>query len=160
MKKNLIIRSLIGAPIGLTISIIITIIISLFTGNGDYYPAPHELIELCGNPINAVLIQTVCSFLYGAAFGGASVIWDIEKLNLLKQTLLHFSVISVASFPMAFFMYWIPHHIYGALCYIGIFVAVYVIIWTAMYLSIKAKIKKLNNELNNNNTNDTDNGKE
>lgn len=147
MKKNLIIRAIIGAPIGLAVSTLITIIISLCTGNGDYYPAPHELVELCGNEISAVLVQTACSFLYGAAFGGASIIWDVEKWSLLKQTAIHFAVIAVSSFPIAFFMYWIPHHLYGALGYLGIFIAVYVMIWLVMYFSIKAQIKRFNENL-------------
>lgn len=147
MKKKLLIRCLVGAPIGLTISVIVTIIISLCTGRGNYYPTPHELIDLCGNAINAVLVQTACSFMYGAAFGGASVIWENENWCLLKQTLIHFGVISISSFPIAFFMYWIPHHIYGALAYIGIFVAIYAIIWTSLYFYNKAKVKQLNDKL-------------
>lgn len=147
MKKKILVRSLIGAPIGLTISILVTIIISLCTGHGDYYPAPHELIDLCGSAMKAVLLQTVCSFIYGAAFGGASVIWEMEKWSILKQTLIHLGVISVSSFPIAFFMYWIPHHIYGALVYFAIFIAIYAIIWVSKYFSIKAKVKKINDEL-------------
>ena len=147
MKKKILLRCLIGAPIGLTISTVITVIISLCTGHGDFYPAPHELIELCGSEIAAVSVQTVCSFLYGAAFGGASVIWGLENWSLLRQTLVHLVIVCVSSFPMAFFMYWIPHYFWGALGYIGAFIAIYAIIWLSMYLSIKAKIKKINNGL-------------
>lgn len=150
MKKKILLRCLLGAPIGLTVSTVVTIIISLCTGHGSYYPAPHELMELCGSEIAAVLIQTACSFLYGAAFGGASVIWDIESWSLLKQTVVHFAIICVASFPIAFFMYWIPHFFWGAFLYIGIFIVVYVIIWLSIYLSIKAKIKKINAGLSEN----------
>lgn len=147
MKKQFIIRSCIGAPIGVMISIIITIIISLCTGHGTYYPVPLELIDLCGNEISAVGIQFVCSLLMGAAFGGASIIWNIEQWNLTKQTILHFVVICIFSFPMAFFMYWIPHYLYGALGYIGMFILVYVVIWLSFYISIKIKIKKMNENL-------------
>ncbi|HRF70903.1 MAG TPA: DUF3021 domain-containing protein [Candidatus Pelethenecus sp.] len=147
MKKQFIIRSCIGAPIGVMISIIITIIISLCTGHGTYYPVPLELIDLCGNEISAVGIQFVCSLLMGAAFGGASIIWNIDKWNLTKQTLLHFTIICFASFPMAFFMYWVPHYLYGALAYFGIFILIYGIIWISTYISIKIKIKKMNDNL-------------
>lgn len=147
MKKKILFRSLIGAPIGLTISMIVTIIVSLCTGHGDYYPAPHELTELCKSPVVAVIVQTLCSFLYGAAFGGASVIWETEDWSLLKQTVIHFTVISLSSFPIAFFMYWIPHSVVGAVVYVAIFIAIYMGIWAGKYFSVKAKIKKLNAKL-------------
>ena len=73
MKKKVILRSLIGAPIGLSISFIITLIISVIINKGEYYPVVPQLTALCGNELNAVVIQTICSLLYGAAFGGASV---------------------------------------------------------------------------------------
>ena len=94
MKKKVILRSLIGAPIGLSISFIITLIISVIINKGEYYPVVPQLTALCGNELNAVVIQTICSLIYGAAFGGTSVIWEIENWSLLKQTVIHCIVIS------------------------------------------------------------------
>ena len=85
MKKKVIKRCLFGAPIGLLISHIILLITSIFLSvatkkyEGDFLPAPWSLIELCGSELNAVIIQTICSLIFGAAFGGASVIWEIEN---------------------------------------------------------------------------------
>ncbi len=151
MKKKLIFRALLGAPVGLTISTVITIIISLCIDDGKFYATPPELVDLIGNEVNAMLVQTVCSFLFGAAFAAASVIWEIERWSMLKQTLIHFAAISVSSFPIAFFMYWIPHNVYGALGYVGIFVGIYAIIWVAVFFSAKAKLKKLNEKLDSEN---------
>lgn len=147
MKKKILFRSLIGAPIGVVISLIITIIFSLCMGHGDYYPAPHELIDWCGNAITAVIVQLLCSLFVGAVCGGSSVIWEIEKWSLLKQTLVHLAVIAVPFFGIGYVMNWLPHHLYGALGYIGGFILVYVIMWISIYFSIKAKIKKMNGKL-------------
>ena len=119
MKKKVIKRCLFGAPIGLLISHIILLITSIFLSvatkkyEGDFLPAPWSLIELCGSELNAVIIQTICSLIFGAAFGGASVIWEIENWSFLKQTVLHLIIISVSSLPIAYCMYWIPHTIRG-----------------------------------------------
>ena len=43
MKKKVILRSLIGAPIGLSISFIITLIISVIINKGEYYPVMPKL---------------------------------------------------------------------------------------------------------------------
>ncbi len=148
MKKKILFRSFFGAPIGVTISLIITVIFSLCTGQGEYYPAPPALVDWCGgNETTAVIVQMICSMIVGAVCGGASVIWEIEKWNLLKQTLINFAVIAVPFFGLGYIMNWMPHHIYGALGYVGGFAGGYVVMWCAIYFSIKAKLKKMNKQL-------------
>ncbi len=151
MKKKILFRSLVGAPIGVTISLIITIIISLCSGHGEYFSAPPDLISWCGdNETLAVIVQTICSVFIGAVFAGASVIWDMEKWSVTKQTLIHFAVIAVPYFGIGYVMNWMPHHLYGALGYTAAFVIMYVLIWVSIYFPIKAKIKKMNKQLQEN----------
>ncbi len=148
MKKKLLIRSLIGAPIGVTVSLIITIVFSLCIGHGEYFPAAPELIELCGgNATTAVAVQAICSLIVGAVCGGSSVIWEIEKWSLSKQTLLNFVVIAVPFFGIGYAMNWMPHMLYGALGYVGGFILVYVAMWCSIYFSVRAKINKMNKQL-------------
>lgn len=147
MKKKILLRALLGAPIGVTISLLITIIISLCSGRGEYFPAPQELIDWCGNEITAVTVQTVCSMLIGAVCSGSSVIWQIEKWSLTKQTLIHFAVFVVTFVPLSYVLNWMPHNPYGALGYAATFIIMYVLIWMGIYFPIKAKIKKMNKQL-------------
>lgn len=147
MKKKLLFRSLLGAPIGVSVSLIITIIISLCTGHGEYYPAPHALMDWCGSEVAAVIVQLICSLAVGAIGGGSSVIWDMEKWSLTKQTLIHFAVLVIGFVPVSYVLNWMPHYLYGALGYIGAFIAVYLIMWLSIYFSVKAKIKKMNKRL-------------
>lgn len=151
MKNKIFIRALIGAPIGLTISTIITVIFSLIYGAGAYLAVPHDLILTCGSEINAVILQTIFALLYGAMWGGASVIWEIENWSLLKMTLTHLAVCSVASFPIACFMQWMPHNIPGALGFFGLFFAIYTVIWLSQYCAIKKQVKQMNIRLQNRN---------
>lgn len=150
MKKKVILRSLIGAPIGLSISFIITLIISVIINKGEYYPVVPQLTALCSNELNAVVIQTICSLLYGAAFGGASVIWEIENWSLLKQTVIHCLVISVSMLPIAYCMYWIPHSFLGIASYIVIFFFIYFFIWFAQYFAMKKRIQEFNDKVKQN----------
>ena len=119
MKKKVILRCLLGAPIGLAISYLITVMISLAVADGSFYPVVPELIQDCGSEINAVLLQMVCSLLYGAAWAGASVIWEMESWSLLRMTVTHLAVCSLATFPIAYFMRWMAHDVSGILLYFG-----------------------------------------
>ncbi len=138
---------MIGAPIGLAISTVITIIISLSMGDGKYYAVVPELTADLGSEIGAVVIQALCSMLYGAAFAGASVIWDTDW-NLTKMTAIHFLVCSAATFPIAYLMRWMEHTAGGVLKYFGIFLAIYIAIWIASYARLKRSINALNKKVN------------
>lgn len=147
MKKELLKRCLLGAPLGLAISTIITIVISLTMGDGNYYAAVPELVRKTGSEISAVVLQAALSMLYGAAWAGASVIWDAEKWSLLKMTLVHLAVASLATFPIAYFTYWMPHTAAGVLLYFGIFFAIYIAIWFSQYSAMKKRVKEMNEKI-------------
>jgi len=149
MKNELLRRCLIGAPIGLAISTVITIVISLAVGDGAYYAVVPELIADCGSEINAVVLQAVLSLLYGAAWAGASVIWEKERWSILKQTVVHLIVCSAATFPVAYFARWMPHNGGGILLYFGMFFLIYLIVWLSQYSAMKKRVKEINERLQN-----------
>ena len=143
MKKTILLRCLIGAPIGLAISTVIAIIISLIVGDGAYYAVVPELVSDYGTEINAVLVQAIFSLLYGAAFSGASAVWETDW-SLMRMTATHLLICSVATFPIAYAMRWMEHSLGGILKYVGIFVLIYAVIWIVLYYGIKRKIKAMN----------------
>lgn len=155
MKKKIWVRCFIGAPIGLAISTVITIVISLIVGDGRFYAVVPELIADCGTEINAVLLQAMCSLLYGAAWAGASMAWEMEDWSILRQTVTHLIVCSLATFPMAYFMRWMNHSIFGVLTYFGIFFAIYLVIWLSQYFAVKKRIQQINTKVRESNQTNT-----
>ena len=147
MRKEILKRSLLGAPIGLALSTIITIAISLAYGDGNYHAVVPELTGRMGSEIAAVVFQAVLSLLYGAAWAGASVIWNAEHWSLLKMTLVHLAITSLATFPIAYFAFWMPHNAAGILLYFGIFFAIYIAIWFSQYGAMKKRVKELNEKI-------------
>lgn len=149
MKKKLLKRCLMGAPIGLSINYIIALIISVMMNRGAFYPAAPQLTQLCGNELNAVIVQTIVSLLYGAVWAGSTVIWEMESWSLLQQTVIHCTVISLTSFPIAYGMYWMQHSFWGIAGYVLIFFAIYFFIWCSQYLAMKKRVRELNDKVKN-----------
>lgn len=153
MKKKIILRSVLGFPIGITIGYLITIFISLGWANGYYSPCVPELIDVMGNEINAVILQTLLCGLLGTGFVASSVIWDIEHWSIMKQTGIYFSIISLIMMPIAYFTYWMEHSVIGFLSYFGIFVLIFVVIWIIQFAIAKHNVKKMNENLHKTNGN-------
>lgn len=149
-KTKIGLSCLLGAAIGPTIALLITIVISLIIHDGNYYAVPPDLIRDCGNEVNAVILQTILSLLYGAAWGGASWIWRIERWSILRQTLTHLVICSAATFPVAYFAYWMPHNAGGILTYFGIFLVIYLFIWLSLYSNMKKRVRQINDKLRDN----------
>ena len=138
-------RALLGAPIGLAISTVIAILNSL-GGDGQYYAVVPALIEDCGSEINAVAVQALCSLLYGAVFAGASVVWEADW-SLMKMTVVHLMIVSLATLPIAYVMRWMKHSIGGVLVYFAVFLVIYAIIWICGYTKMKKRVQELNQKV-------------
>ena len=147
MKKKIVLRSILGFPIGIAIGYFITIFISLGFANGYYSPCVPELVTVMGNEINAVLLQALLCGLLGAGFAASSVIWEIENWSIMKQTGIYFIIISVIMLPIAYFSYWMEHSIGGFLRYFGIFVLIFAFIWIIQFVIGTHNVKKMNENL-------------
>ena len=129
MKRKIVLRSLLGFPLGLALGYMITIIISLIFADGYYSPCVPELTTSMEREINAVLLQAFLCGILGSGFGAASVIWELENWGLVRQTGIYFTIVSVIMMPIAFVTHWMEHSLKGILSYFGIFFIIFVVIW-------------------------------
>jgi len=149
MKKKVILRSILGFPIGIAIGYLITIFISLVWANGYYASCVPELISAMGNEIKAVVLQALLCGLLGIGFAASSIIWEIDNWSIMKQTGIYFIIISVIMLPIAYFLYWMEHSIVGFFSYFGIFVLIFVFVWLIQFLIEKHNVRKMNENLHN-----------
>lgn len=147
MKKQILLRGMLGFPLGLAMGYLITIFISLTVSDGRYYPCVPELAAVMGNEIDAVLLQAVLCGILGAGFGACSVIWQIENWGIVKQTGIYFSIISVIMLPIAYVSYWMEHSLKGILGYFSIFALIFAAVWIVQYTAAKHNVRKMNETL-------------
>ncbi|MDR0841156.1 MAG: DUF3021 domain-containing protein [Christensenellaceae bacterium] len=144
MLKKTIGRGALGFPLGICIGYVITIGISAVLATGEYHPCVPALVAEFGNELAAVIFQAVLCGVLGAAFAAASVIWEIEKWSIAKQTGIYFLIASLAMLPIAYFAHWMEHSFTGFMLYFGIFITIFVVVWVVQYLVWKSKIQRLN----------------
>ncbi len=143
--KKIFTRALMGMPIGVAICTVNLIILSLVQGGGEYVAAPQELISSLGE-LRAVILQTALTAGFGAVWGGASVIWEIESWSLLRMTLTHLAICSAVTFPTAYILRWMPRTPIGAVWFFGVY-AIYAGIWAFEYGAIKRQVDAINGKI-------------
>ncbi len=151
MKKEFVLRVFVGLLGGIVISYLITIGISLAIGDGSYYPCVLSLVERFGNEVTAIIIQTVLSAVLGAGFAGSSIIWEMDKWSLLKQTSIYFGIVSVLMMTVAYICEWMEHSVKGILSYFAIFLVIFIVVWIVQYLIWKVRITKIKEGIQKNN---------
>ncbi len=144
MVKKAILRSLLGAPMGLAIGYLIAIVISLISGDGKFLAVSPELEQAMGGELRAVVIQAVVMTVYGMVWAGTSVFWEMDNWSILRQTLTHFLITSLATFPIAYYLRWMDHSLAGVLFYFEIFIVIYFVIWLSQYSAMKKRVEQFN----------------
>lgn len=144
MLKSILKRALLGFIYGVFIGQTILIMISFFAGDGNFYPVSSYLRAYTNTTIAAVIIQYFLFGIIGVTFASSTIIFEIDKLNLIEQTSLHFFITSIVSFIAGFFCGWFPHTFVSILLWFGFFIFIYVIIWISLLLYYKKKVKEIN----------------
>ncbi len=147
MKKQVILRAILGFPLGVFLGYTISIAISLMIGGGRYFPAEAGLVAGTGSEIAAVVLQWVLSGVLGAGFAASSVIWEMEDWSLLRRTVSHLALSALLMFPIAYWMHWMPHTLAGFASYLLIFFGIYAGIWAAQYVAWLRRVRDINRRL-------------
>jgi ABC-type multidrug transport system fused ATPase/permease subunit len=138
--KKVILRGLLGIPIGVFINITIVLITSLIHGYLSYEAT---------SPLKDYTIQYSVSIVIGFVFAVASTIFEVDTWSILKQTVIHFIIISITFLPCAILAGWMKLDFMDILIYCMNFAIIYVVIWIVQYFIWKNRIVKLNRKLKN-----------
>ncbi len=122
MKKIILRRAALGAPIGLAVSYLVTVAVSLGWGGGDYLPCMPELVALAGS----------------------EAVWEMERWSLARQTGVYFLLLSLFMLPAAWVMHWMRHSPAGAALYFGVFALLFALFWAAGLLAGRRSVRRLN----------------
>ena len=147
MKKEVAKRAIMGFIYGVFIGQTILIIESLFMRDGNFYAVSASLLELAGTKIAAVIIQYFLTGIIGTTFAATTVIFEMDNWSLLRQTILHFIIVSIVMYIAGFLCGWFPHTVVSTLIWFGVFVVVYLIFWICFSMYYKNKVKKINEAL-------------
>ena len=147
MKKKVVLRGLLGVPLGISLYFVVMLIISLAMGNGYFVAVIPEMAEMFSTELNAVMFNAMLYAVLGCSFAAASVIWKMEDWSIAKQTVTHFVITASTMMPVAWFGHWMERTLIGFIIYFIVFVAIFVAIWLISYCIWRSKINALNKSI-------------
>lgn len=147
MKKKLVLRGLLGFPVGIALGLVITILISWTIGDGIYYPVVPDFALAMGSELRAVTLQSLLCGLMGAGFAMTSLIWEVDRWSLARQSGIYFAAACGLMLPIAYVSNWMEHSLLGFLSYFGIFLGIFAVVWVIQYLIWRGKIRRMNDKL-------------
>ncbi len=145
MKKNRVWqcalrRALLGFPIGVAIGHSISLLGSFVWGQGQFYPCVPAFEQTVGQPLTALALQTLLCGLLGSVFAACSLVWQVERWSLLRQTVWFFCPSALAMLVVAYLCFWMEHSLAGVLSYLAVYILIFAAIWGLQYLGWKRRI--------------------
>ena len=116
-------------------------------GGGQYRPVVPALAAQMGSELGAVALQTALCALLGGVCGGASVVWQIDRWSIARQSGVYFLLLAAAMLPIAYVLHWMEHSLWGVVSYAGIFLGIFAAAWIGQYLALRAKFKRIQQKL-------------
>lgn len=136
MFKKIISRAFFGFISGVCIGQVITIINVLLSKSGTY---SISLVPM--------IIQFFMTGLIGLNYSASSIIFEIDKWGMTKQTIIHFLITSSVLYVAFAACKWVRMTILSTLIWFGICIVIYVIFWVSFFIYFKIKIKETNKQL-------------
>lgn len=147
MKKKILLRGMLGFPLGIAIGYLITIITSLIWAEGYYSPCMPALTDMMGSEIHAVMLQAFLCGILGTGFAAGSVIWELEEWGIIRQTGTYFLLTSIIMMPIAYITHWMEHSLGGVLAYFGVFTVIFLFYWIVLYAAGRRNVRQMNEKL-------------
>ena len=132
--KNFLFRGLLVSSGGPLIFAIIMLILNLCN------------VDTMSNGI-VIFKAIISTWLLAFICGGASIIWNEEKLGLGTQMLIHGSALYISYLSMYLINGWLKDGIIGVLVFSVIFIVTYAIIMVIIYITEKKRAERFNKEL-------------
>lgn len=147
MLKEIIKRGLLGFMIGVFVGETILILESINAADGSFYAVSAFLTSQTGSELGAVIVQYLITGILGLTFSTGSIIFELDRWNLLLQTVVHFAVTSVIMYLAGFFCGWFPHTVSSTVIWFAMFIVIYIIFWVSFYNYFKKKTREINESL-------------
>lgn len=147
MLKKSLMRGINSFMFSIGIYTIIQVVILTVRGGRAMIPVLPEFAAHFPDTFTAVYIQSILIGLTSAVFGAGSVIMELERLSLVVQSILYFTITTAVWIPVGCFCFGL-HKYPATMLTMGLsYLVSYGISWYVQYRLCKRNIEQINQKL-------------
>ncbi len=147
MLKKALIRGMSSFMYATAINVVLALIIVVIVNEPDFVPLVPDYAAHFESEIIALLLQIVLIGLSSASFGAGSVLLEIERWSLLKQSIVYFIITTIVWVPVSVFCWGIDRYPTAFISFVISYVASYIITWSIQLTLCKKSVAKINEKL-------------
>lgn len=144
MLKSGLSRAISGFCYAVAINLIIFVILILVLGRTPLLP---EYIAKFDSEAMAILIELFLIGLMSAVLAGGTVIFTMEKIGLITQSIIYFILSSAVWIPVGCYCFGLNKYKQTMVSFTISYVGSYIICWIIQYRSCKKSIAQINQRL-------------
>lgn len=147
MWKRSLKRALSSMGICCMTSQVIALVTELLVNQEGFVPLTPSYLLYFDSVTLAMGTSILLTGLIGAAFGGFSVVFEMEKWSFLKQGIVHFLLTTAVWLPVSIFLWGMERYPRALVGVLLSFAATYAITWWMNYMRCRAAINTINEKL-------------
>ena len=147
MWKRSLLRALCSMGICCLISQVIALVTELLVNEEGFVPLTPSYLAYFDSATLAMGTSILLTGLIGAAFGGFSVVFEMEKWSFLKQGIVHFMLTTAVWLPVSIFLWGMNRYPSALVGVLLSFSATYAITWWMNYMRCRVAIDTINERL-------------
>lgn len=147
MLKNALIRGMNGFMYAVSIHMVVVFIILAIVNEPDFLPLVPDYAALFRSKAAALLLQIILVGITSAAFGAGSVLLEIERWSLLRQSVIYYIFTAAFWVPVSIFCWRIDKYVTACISMICSYTASYIITWIIQYKLCKKSVMEINQKL-------------
>ena len=128
---------------GLLVNLIIDLIANL-TGHTGFVSMTQDYIALFPSIVLAAYVNILLYGVIGATFAMATIIYDIERMGFIIQSIIYFLITSSICMAITIFLWQLYKYPAAIVCTLLGFAVSHVLMITNEYRRLKAEIKVIN----------------
>jgi hypothetical protein len=147
MRKQFILRGINSFAYAVAISVVFDLVFMLCSKKPDFAPMVPEYAAHFESKITALLLQNVLIGITSAAFGAFSVLMDMERWSLVKQSVLYFIFTAIFWVPVSIYCWCSTKYMTAFISTSCSYVISYIVARVAQYRVSRKWVEQINDEL-------------
>ena len=133
----------ISAFMGILINLIIDAVANA-TGSEGFISMSPQYVALFPTPVIAAYCNVLIYGIIGAVFSGATIIYEVERIGFVIQSLIYFLITVAASMGITVVLWQLHRYPAAFISTMAGYLATHIIMITIEYRKVKADIKAIN----------------